>query len=156
MKISTICFLVQDNQIFLSNKKIGFGVGYLNGYGGKKRPEDATIEDAAIREMKEESGIVATPEDLEKVAVIDFFEGNVQIFECHVFFCHKWKGKFCETKEMAMPRPYDISNLPYDQMWDADKVWLPLVCSGKKIRAKSYYNEGMNRQEKFEYEPLDI
>ena len=153
-KVSTICFPVRDNRIYLANKKRGFGMGFLNGYGGKKKQKDKTIEDTAVREMKEESGVAVMPKDLEKVAIIDFFEGAAHIFECHVFFCRDWKGEFTETEEMSKAEPYDIHNPPYARMWDADRIWLPLVCSGKKIRGKSYYNQGMNRQEKFEYELL--
>jgi len=154
MKISTICFPVKDNRIFLANKKRGFGKGFLNGYGGKKQLEDRSIEDTAVRELMEEGGIIASPEKLEKVAVIDFFEGETQIFECHIFFCRDWQGEFFETEEMGMPTSYEIVDLPYERMWDADRVWLPLICSGQKIRARSYYNEGMTEQVKFEHEPL--
>lgn len=149
MKISTIVFAVRNGQIFLANKKRGFGAGFLNGYGGKQQPEDLTIENTAAREMKEEGGV--SPENLEKVAIINFFEEDELIFECHVFFCREWKGKFCETEEMDEPQSYSISNPPYHLMWDADRVWLPLVCSGKKIRAISKYNKGMTKQESFEY-----
>lgn len=154
MKMSTICFLVRDNHIFLANKRRGFGAGFLNGYGGKKQPEDRSIEYTAVRELAEEGGVITSPEKLEKVAVIDFFEGETHIFECHIFFCRDWQGEFVETEEMEAPTPHDISNPPYERMWDADRVWLPLVCSGQKIRARSYYNEGMTEQVKFEHEPL--
>jgi 8-oxo-dGTP pyrophosphatase MutT (NUDIX family) len=154
MKISTICFPVRDGKIFLANKKRGFGAGFLNGYGGKRNSEDLTIEDTAVREMEEEGGIVASPGGLEKVAVINFFEEDVQIFECHVFFCRDWQGEFSETEEMSAPQPYDILNPPFDRMWNADRVWLPLVCSGQKIQAISKYNKGMTKQESFEYKPL--
>ena len=154
MKISTIVFPVKDNKIFLANKKRGFGTGFLNGYGGKQQPEDSTIEHTAVREMEEEGGIVASLEDLEKVAVINFFEEDNEIFECHIFFCHNWRGEFQETEEMSAPQAFDILNPPYDKMWDADRVWLPLVCSGQKIRAISRYNKGMSKQESFDYKPL--
>lgn len=154
MKISTIVFPVKDNHIFLANKKRGFGTGFLNGYGGKQQPEDLTIEHTAVREMKEEGGIDVFIEDLEKVAIINFFEEETEIFECHIFFCRKWRGEFQETEEMGAPQPYGISNPPYDQMWDADRVWLPLVCSGQKINAVSKYNKGMTKQVSFEYKKL--
>jgi 8-oxo-dGTP pyrophosphatase MutT (NUDIX family) len=152
MKISTIVFPVQDNQIFLANKKRGFGAGFLNGYGGKKQPEDKTVDDTAVRELREEAGIEA--KELEKVAVIEFFEEESPVFECHIFFCRSWTGEFKETEEMAFPQAYDISNVPYDKMWDADRVWLPLVCAGQKIKAVSIYNKGMTKQESFKYQEL--
>lgn len=154
MKISTICFPIQDGKIFLSNKKCGFGVGYLNGYGGKKEETDLTIEDAAIRELKEESGVTVMVDGLEKVAEIDFFEEDNQIFECHIYFCHEWEGDFIETEEMAKPELYELDNLPYDNMWHSDKTWLPLVCSGQRIKAKSFYDRGMKYQVKFEHKKL--
>ena len=43
MKISTLCFLVKDNQILLAMKKRGFGEGKWNGVGGKVNPGE-TIE----------------------------------------------------------------------------------------------------------------
>jgi 8-oxo-dGTP pyrophosphatase MutT (NUDIX family) len=153
MKISTIVFLVQNNQIFLADKKRGFGAGFLNGYGGKQQPEDTTIEDTAARELKEEAGVIA--QELEKVAVIEFYEQETLIFECHVFFCRSWNGELEESEEMALPQGYDITNVPYDRMWDADRVWLPLICSGQKIKAVSVYNKGMSKQESFKYEALE-
>jgi 8-oxo-dGTP diphosphatase len=152
MKISTICYPVIAQSVYLANKKRGFGAGFLNGYGGKKQASDPSIEAAAIREMKEEGGVTALR--LERVAVIDFFEGEIQIFECHVFFCTEWRGAFRESEEMALPEAYPRDAMPYDLMWDADRVWLPLIFHGEKIRARSYYNEGMTKQERFEYEPL--
>ncbi|KKU93951.1 MAG: NUDIX hydrolase [Candidatus Jorgensenbacteria bacterium GW2011_GWA1_48_13] len=154
MEISTICFPVRDSRVFLSNKKRGFGKGYLNGYGGKKKPGDTTVENTAVREMNEEGGVTTSPEGLEKVAVIDFFEGDTHLFECYIFFCRNWRGEFRETEEMAAPEPYDIGNPPYDRMWAADRDWLPLVFSGQKIRGRYYYNQGMTKQDRFEYEPL--
>ncbi len=155
MKIATIIFPVRGNSVFLANKKQRFGAGFLNGYGGRQEPTDLTIEDTAVRELQEESGIIAEKRDLEKVAIIDFFEVDNQIFECHVFFCRAWTGEFVETEEMAYPEAYPIDELPFDRMWHADRTWLPTVFLGKKIRARSYYDEGMKTQVRFEEEPLE-
>lgn len=154
MEITTICFPVRDGKIILVDKKRGFGAGYLNGYGGKKRPPDTTIESTAIREMKEEADVTVIASDLDKVAIIDFFEESTHLFECHIFFCRNWQGELRETKEMAVPIPCDLDNLPYDRMWKADTIWFPIICSGKRIRAKAYYAQGMKEVERFEYEPL--
>jgi 8-oxo-dGTP pyrophosphatase MutT (NUDIX family) len=61
MKIATINFPIRDGKVFLSKKKQGFGIGRLNGYGGKIEKGESETE-GAIRELKEEAGIsVATP-----------------------------------------------------------------------------------------------
>ena len=154
MKISTICFPVRNGKVILANKKIDFGEGLLNGYGGKFKPEDVTVEVTAVRELFEEGKVVALPNKLERVAIIDFFRADTQIFECHVFFCHEWSGELIETDEMGPPMLFDVNNLPFDRMWGADKVWLPLVFSGKIIRAICRYNPEMKNVIEFKYEQL--
>jgi len=155
MKIGTIVFPILGSQVYLANKKEGrFGAGFFNGYGGKKKPKDKSIEHAGVREMEEEGGVKALPEDLEKVAVVDFFAADVHVFECHVFFCRKWNGEFQETEEMYIPELFDISDPPYERMWNADRRWLPLVVSGKKIRGIAIYNREMTEVVSFEYKEL--
>ncbi len=153
MKTTTISFLISNGGIYLSEKKRGFGSGYLNGYGGKVT-ERENIEDAAIRELSEEVGLIVSPQKLEKVAIIDFFNDEEHIFECHVFFVAEWGGELKESEEMAYPQLYKFTNLPYERMWKSDRVWLPLIFSGKKIRAKAYYKKGMEEMKHFEYESL--
>ena len=58
VKHLTICFLHDDEKVLLAMKKRGFGEGWWNGYGGKLI-EGETPEEAAIRELEEESGIRA-------------------------------------------------------------------------------------------------
>lgn len=153
MKITTLCFLTKDDKVLLSLKKRGFGKGFLNGYGGKVQ-ENETSELAAIRELSEEAGVDADNSALEKIAIIDFFDGENQIFECHVFFVKSWQGNPTESEEMAAPEWFDRESVPYDLMWKSDREWLPLIFSGKKIRGKAYYKSGMADMDHFEYIPL--
>ncbi|PIU47045.1 DNA mismatch repair protein MutT, partial [bacterium (Candidatus Gribaldobacteria) CG07_land_8_20_14_0_80_33_18] len=74
MKQATLCLLIKENskEILLAMKKRGFGAGKWNGVGGKFDPEkDKNVLEAAIREAKEEIGVLI--KDLEKVAVLDFY-----------------------------------------------------------------------------------
>lgn len=148
MKKSTLIFLIQGDSVLLALKKDGFGAGFLNGYGGKEKPIDKTIEDIATRELFEESRVRA--KSLEKVSIVDFFKGQTQIFECHVYFCSRWEGEISETKEMGFPNSYKMTEIPFDKMWHADRTWLPIIFSGKKIKAQVYYDENMIL-ERFEY-----
>ena len=152
MKVSTITFLVKDDSVYLALKKEGgFGAGYLNGYGGKVGAGE-TIKQAAVRELEEESGVKT--EKIEEIAIIDFFDDQEQVFECHVFFAKEWEGEPKETKEMGPPKLYKLNDMPYEEMWKADRTWLPLVFSGEKIRAEAYYKKGMKEFDRLEPRPL--
>ena len=55
LKEVTLCYLLdKDNKkVLIAMKKRGFGVGKLNGAGGKLK-EGETVEQALLRETKEE------------------------------------------------------------------------------------------------------
>jgi mutator protein MutT len=131
MKQTTILFLLKDDKILLAMKKRGFGAGKWNGVGGKLDVGE-TAEQAAIRETQEEIGV--TPLNLEKVAhhtfkVPSFGDGNLI---SHTFVARQWQGEPTETEEMA-PKWFAINEIPYDQMWEDDKFWLPDVLAGNKL-----------------------
>ena len=153
MKQGTICFLVKGNAVALSLKKRGFGKDFLNGYGGKVK-DNETPEEAAIRELSEECGVTVKPENLNKVAMIDFYDGGKPVFGCHVFLVTAWQGEPAESEEMVFPEWFKIDSMPYERMWKADRDWLPFIFSGKKIHGRAYYKPGMNDMDRFEYESL--
>ncbi|MFZ1250613.1 MAG: 8-oxo-dGTP diphosphatase [Candidatus Microsaccharimonas sp.] len=134
MKELTLLFLRRDNQILLAMKKRGFGEGRWNGVGGKLE-EGESLEEALLREAKEE--ITVTPTTFKKVADItfdEFFKGQPALMHVHVFIATEWKGDPTESEEMK-PKWFNIDNLPYDTIWTDDAYWLPKALAGKKIIA---------------------
>ena len=143
MKPATLIFLINEetNQICLAMKKRGFGVGKLNGYGGKIE-KDETIAQGAIRELREESGTLVEEQDLEQVAELDFLfpsdkEWNQNVT---VYIARRWVGNPVETEEMK-PKWTEIHNIPYSIMWDDDILWLPRVLNGEKVYGKFMFDE---------------
>lgn len=136
----TNCFLVRDNKICLAMKKRGFGVGLWNGSGGKIY-EGESPEMTNKREVSEELGVDLI--DFEKVGEITWFlKKEEKTVICYVFLATKWIGQPKETEEMK-PEWFDLEKIPYSKMWDSDILWLPLIVSGKKIKALfSYIKEG--------------
>lgn len=136
-KIFTICFVLDPPKILLGWKKLRFGIGRPNGFGGKVRPQE-DIKSAARRELKSESGLVA--EKLKKVGFLKFiFKEKPLLFDCHIFVCYKYKGRIKETPEMR-PEWFYIKCIPYPYMWQGDRLWLPYVIQNKKFRGWILYD----------------
>ena len=149
MRDVTLVFLLRQGEVCLGMKKQGFGEGKWNGIGGKV-DEGEEIPLAASRELHEEIGVVADPEKMEKVAVIDFHfaqkpEWNQRM---HVFFVREWDGEPQESDEMK-PEWFAQDSLPYEQMWVDDKYWVPEVLRGRKINAQFHFSGTGEGIEKF-------
>lgn len=132
MKQLTLLFLLKKGRVLLAMKKRGFGAGRWNGVGGKLDPGE-TIEEALVRECQEE--ILVTPTAYEKAAEIIFHEqheGEQKTMQVHVYTCTSWTGKPAETEEMS-PKWFDVTDIPYEDMWPDDPFWLPQVLAGKKL-----------------------
>lgn len=138
MKHVTLLFLLRDNAILLAMKKRGFGMGRWNGVGGKIEPGE-TIEQATVRECREEIGV--SPGTLEKVAHLTFtFPHETPDLLAHVYVTHSWEGEPIETEEMA-PQWFALDDIPYKQMWQDDEHWLPHILEGKKLHATFMFDQ---------------
>ncbi|RJO59938.1 8-oxo-dGTP diphosphatase [candidate division WS5 bacterium] len=130
---TSIILCIKGDQVLLGMKKRGHGEGYWNGFGGKKQ-ENETIVESAIREIQEEAGI--TPIKLKEVGILEFTN-----FITHIFTFSEFKGNPIETEEMR-PQWFPIEDIPYDKMWESDKIWLPLLLEGKKFRGRFDFKGG--------------
>ena len=139
---ATVCFPTKEGEILLALKTKKIGQGCWNGYGGGIELGE-TSRSATIRELFEESGITAKESGLEKVAVIDFHntKSDSSTFVCrvHFYLLSSWSGTPQETEEMITPTWFPARSLPLNKMMPADKIFIPLVLSGKKILGTVHY-----------------
>ena len=96
--ITTLAIIGDNDNILLGMKKRGFGEGWWNGFGGKVQ-DNESIEQTMLRELQEESGLMA--EQYKKRAMLEFyFKGTDKEVEMHVFEVSRWTGELKETEEM--------------------------------------------------------
>lgn len=140
-KLLTLCIVHQEPKILLGMKKTGFGQGRWNGFGGKVE-EGESVEEAARRELQEEVGI--TVKDIQRLGVIDFSWRDKPLdLEVHIFKALNFFGEPTESNEMK-PQWFETDKIPFNEMWQDDKHWLPLFLKGKKFRGKFVFDNEDN------------
>ena len=126
---ATLIFVIRDGQILLIRKKQGLGAGKINGPGGRLEPGEAPAAGAA-RELLEELGVTAVdPVRLgdHRFQFVDGYSTYV-----HVYRATNLQGTPIETDE-AIPMWVDLEAIPFDEMWEDDRLWLPLLVAGQRF-----------------------
>lgn len=126
-----------NSRVLLGRKKRGIGQGNFNGFGGKiEKDRDADVISSALRELREEAGVAPDARGLSRRGVLSFhfLDTPSEVWETHLFTGEGLQGEPRETDEME-PRWFRVvpDEVPYDQMWQDDKYWLPSVlgCGGE-------------------------
>ncbi len=130
MRQTTLGFIIQGRKILLAMKKRGFGVWLYNWFWWKLEKRE-TVEQAMIREANEEIWINILEQ--EKIWVLNFIfkwkeDWNQSV---NVFFINKFSWNIEESEEMK-PYWFELDKIPYDKMWEDDKIWLPEVLNWQK------------------------
>ena len=123
----------EQGKLLLIVKKTGLGKGKVNAPGGRLEPGESPVQ-AAVRECQEEVSI--TPLALEKRMELHFQFTSGYALYGEAFFSGSWEG---EARASAEADPFwcDLGKLPWENMWEDDRYWLPQALAGKKLRG--YY-----------------
>ncbi len=129
---ATLVFVFEGDEILLINKKTGLGKGKVNGPGGKIDPGE-TPEQCAVRECREELGI--TVSELEycgqhRFQFVDGYSIHVWVYRTRQF-----EGVPTESRE-AEPLWVRQDQIPYEQMWEDDQLWLPMLIRGERFESR--------------------
>ena len=111
-------------------KKRGLGAGKINGVGGRLEQGESPLA-GILREADEELGITLIDPVKRGELHFQFLDGY-SLF-CTVFVAHRFDGTPTETEEAA-PLWFDIRQLPFDEMWEDDELWLGKALQGHFFR----------------------
>lgn len=143
MQEATLCYVIDGEAVLLIEKRRGLGSGLYNAPGGKVEADETPLE-AARREVREEVGLeVSTPR---KVGELTFTHDGHRRQFVHVFRTTDYDGDPRPSPE-AVPKWFDRSELPYDEMWEDDRLWLPLVLEGRPFAGKFAFEGGRSLDE---------
>ena len=133
-------------KVLLIIKKRGLGQGKVNAPGGRLEPGESFLE-AAIRECREEVSL--TPLSPEKRMELHFqFTSGYSLYG-EAFFTDSWEGE-ARASDEADPFWCDLDKIPWDNMWEDDRHWLPLALEGKKLRGFYVFDDDKMLSEKLE------
>ncbi len=123
---ATLVFVVERGRMLLIRKKRGLGAGKINGPGGRFESGE-TARECALREVREE--LCITPLDLEPVGENRFQFVDGYSIHVHVFRAGSYRGRPRETEE-AVPLWFGLDEIPYHEMWEDDRLWVPRLLDG--------------------------
>ncbi len=146
-KEGTLIFVMRRDfgypQVLLGKKKNSkFGNGTMNACGGTLE-KDELKEDCAIRELREETGLIAEKKDLIYIGEINFFTNGVLDFKAYLFKLYSFYGKPIDTKTMFDHRWYKEIEIPINYMMEGDKHWFYRAFNAEteKLYADVYYRQ---------------
>ncbi len=137
MRLTNLVYLLRDGEVLLIEKKRGLGAGKINAPGGKL-DEGESAEDAARREVLEETGVRVG--SLEFAGVLEFVNNGALFTLCHIFVSGDFTGEPRETAE-AKPMWVPFQEVPYDRMWEDDRHWLPHVFEGRRVFGRFWFRD---------------
>ena len=133
---ATLVFVVRGEQVLLIRKKRGLGAGKINGPGGRLEKGETPLA-CAVREVQEELGV--TPLGLEYAGENSFQFVDGYSIHVHVYRAADCDGTPVETDE-AVPHWFHVEQIPYDEMWADDILWVPLVLRREKFLGRFLFD----------------
>lgn len=133
---ATLLFVIRESHILLIQKNRGIGAGKVNGPGGRIDQGESALQ-GAIREVREELQI--TPTGVREIGKLRFqFTGGHSIL-CYVFTATGCRGEPVATEE-ATPLWTPVDEIPFDRMWEDDRIWMPLLLEGTQFSGRALFH----------------
>ena len=140
--LATLCYLQQNGKtlmIFPTGKKDSHYNKKWNGVGGKFKSGE-TPEECVIREIKEETNLVAKNPQLAGILTFPKMTGGEDWY-VFVFVIKEFSGKLKASKEGKLDWFANEEILKLN-LWEGDYVFLPWLFAGKFFLGEFVYDDG--------------
>lgn len=141
---ATLCYIVRDGRVLLLRKAPHlWGGDKWNAPGGKLQPGEDPVA-GAVREVEEETGLHVS--DLAPAGLLRFYFGQEEAPDwiVHVFRTGTVAGEARAGREGHLAW-HPVEALPYDEMWEDDRHWLPLLLAGHPFEGDFYFDREAQR-----------
>jgi len=142
MKLATLCYIQKDGKtlmLYRNKKENDYHEGKWNGLGGKFEQGESP-EECAIREIKEESGLIVKSIKMKGFITFPMFDGKDDWY-VFIFVIDKFEGGLIDSPEGQLEWiPND--KLKELNLWDGDQIFIPWIFEDKYFSAKFNYEKG--------------
>lgn len=142
MKLATLCYVQKDNKtlmLYRNKKENDYHEGKWNGLGGKFELGESP-EDCAIRELKEEAGLIVKNLIMKGFITFPLFDGKDD-WHVFLFVIDRFEGELIDSPEGEL-KWIDNDKLSEINLWEGDKIFIPWLFEDKFFSAKFNYEEG--------------
>jgi len=151
--VATLCFVLKGREVLLLLKSEGrFGGGKWNGLGGKLI-EGETPLGCVKREVMEESGLEVPALEFQGTLYFRFGDDPLRDWLVHVYSTKEFNGEPRPSEEGEL-RWFPLGDIPYQEMWEDDRHWLPLVLKGATVNGRFQFDDDGTRLLSFEVEEV--
>ncbi|MBU0511624.1 MAG: 8-oxo-dGTP diphosphatase [Chloroflexi bacterium] len=140
MKLATLGYIQRDGHTLMIHrikKENDIHAGKWNGLGGKFEPGE-TPEECVIREIREESGLVARNPILRGVITFPGF-ANDEDWYAFVFVVSEFEGQILDDSTEGYLKWIPDSELLDLNLWEGDKIFIPWLARSDFFSGKFVY-----------------
>jgi len=142
MRFHTLCYLKRAGQTLMIHrvkKQNDVHEGKWNGLGGKLE-QGETPEECALREIREESGLIARNPQLKGLLTFPAFSKG-ETWYAFVYVVREFAGELIDSQEGNL-QWIDDEQLFQLNLWEGDYIFLPWLERPGFFSAKFVYQDG--------------
>jgi 8-oxo-dGTP diphosphatase len=143
MKLATLCYVRRDGKTLMIHrvkKANDMHLGKWNGLGGKLNPGE-TPEECALREINEESGLIARNAQLKGFLTFPAF-ADEEDWYAFVFVVEEFEGELIDSTDEGNLQWVNNSELLNLNLWEGDHIFLPWLDKPGFFSGKFIYKQG--------------